>query len=79
MLDNSWDQACLPINETSLGRTQSTDQVQAAYIDSVLKISVLVEKVTGRNQISFVNAIKELSKIETTYPSQRKNQEELDY
>ena len=43
--------------------------------------SVLVEILTGHNpteDISFVKAVEELSEIATTYPSQRKIQEELD-
>ena len=79
--DTSWDQACLPINKTGVGIRRSADQVQAAYVGSVFQSSVLVEKLTGHNpteDISFVKAVEELSEIATTYPSQRKIQEELD-
>ena len=79
--DTSWDQACLPINKTGVGIRRSADQVQAAYVGSVFQSSVLVEKLTGHNpteDISFANAVEELSEIATTYPSQRKIQEELD-
>ena len=79
--DTSWDQACLPINKTGVGIRRSADQVQAAYVGSVFQSSVLVEKLTGHNpteDISFIKAVEELSEIATTYPSQRKIQEELD-
>ena len=79
--NTSWDQACLPINKTGVGIRRSADQVQAAYVGSVFQSSVLVEKLTGHNPtegFSFVKAVEELSEIATTYPSQRKNQEELD-
>ena len=79
--DISWDQACLPINKTGVGIRRSADQVQAAYVGSVFHSSVLVEKLTGHNpteDISFVKAVEELSEIATTYPYQRKIQEELD-
>ena len=79
--DTSWDQACLPINKTGVGIRRSADQVQAAYVGSVFQSSVLLEKLTGHNpteDISFVKAVEELSEIATTYPSQRKSQEELD-
>ena len=79
--DTSWDQACLPINKTGVGIRRSADQIEAAYVGSVFQFSVLVEKLTGHNStedILFVKAVEELSKIATTYPSQRKIQEELD-
>ena len=79
--DTSWDQACLPINKTDVEIRRSADQVQAAYVGSVFQSSVLVGKLTGHNpteDISFVKAVEELSEIATTYPSQRKIQEELD-
>ena len=81
MSDTSWDQACLPINKTGVGIRRLADQVQAAYVGSVFHSSFLVEKLTGQNPteaISFVKAVEKLSEIETTYPSQRQVQEELD-
>ena len=79
--DKSWDQACLPINKTSVGIRRSADQVQAAYVGYVFQSSVLVGKLTGHNlteDISFVKAVEELSEISMTYPSQRKIKENLD-
>ena len=79
--DTSWDQACLPVNETGVGIGRSADRVQAAYVGSVFQSSVLVERLTGHNpteDISFIKAVEEMSEIATTYPSQRKLQEELD-
>ena len=79
--DTSWDQACLPINKTGVGKRRSADQVQAAYVGSFFQSSVFVEKFTGHNptqDTSFVKAVEELSKTATTYASQRKIQEELD-
>ena len=57
------------------------DQVHAACVGSAFQSSFLVEKLTGRNlteDISFVMAIEELSALETTYPSRRTIQEEID-
>ena len=79
--DISWDQACLPVNKTGVRIRRSADQVQAAYVGSVFQSSVLVKELTGHNpteDISFVKAVEEMSEIETTYPSQKKIQEELD-
>ena len=79
--DTSWGQACLPINKTGVGIRRSADQVRAAYVGSVFQSSVLVKKLTGHNPTTdtpFVKTVEELSKIVTTYPSQRKIQEELD-
>ena len=79
--DTSWDQACLPVNKTGVGIRRSADQVQAAFVGPVFQSSVLVEKLTGHNpteDISFVKAVKKMSEIATTYPSQGKIQEELD-
>ena len=82
MSDTSWDQACLPKNKTGGRKRRSANQVQAACVGSVFQSFVLVEKLTGHNateDISFAKAIDELSEIATTYPSQRKIQDELDH
>ena len=81
MSDTSWDQACLPINKTSVGIKRSADQAQAAFVGSFFQSSVLVAKLTVHNpteDIKGVKAIEDLSEITMPYPSHRKIQEELD-
>ena len=49
MSNESWHQACLPINKTGVRFLQASDQIQAAYIGSVSLSDTLVQLITGQS------------------------------
>ena len=82
MSNESWHQACLPINKTGVRFLQASDQIQAAYIGSVSLSDSLVQLITGQSptadHIFFTKMIDELNDLSISQPTQSKLQEVLD-
>ena len=81
MSNESWHQACLPINETGFGIRRASDQIKAAYIGTVSQSATLVELITGQRPTAdhtFSKMIDEKNGLSILELTQSKIQEVLD-
>ena len=79
--NESWHQACLPINKTGIGIRRASDQIKAAYICSVSQSATLVELITGQIPTAdhtFSKMIDEINGLSISQLTQSKIQEVFD-
>ena len=73
--NESWYQACLPINKTGIGIGRASDQIKAAYIDSISQSATLVELITGQSPTAdhtFTKMIDEINGLSISQLTQSK-------
>ena len=81
MSNESWHQACLPINKTGIGIRRASDQIKAVCIGLISQSATLVERITGQSPTTdhtFTKMIDEKNGLSISQLTQSKIQEVLD-
>ena len=79
--NESWHQACLPINKTGIGIRRGSDQIKAVDIGSISQCATLVELLTSQSPTAdhtFTKMIDEINELSISQLTQGKIQEVLD-